>query len=233
MKAIGLSPATVDQVEPLLTRAVEGWADLNPRSLEYAQALILLGMVRQVVADLDIHQLRDNVDPIYKKALSVYDKSLQPPDQAELALALELRAGVLNAIGEVEEANFLSQRALAIRKERVRAMQVGARRLSAAYKPGNGISAPTIATKSDPEYTNEARFLRVQGTVGLRVIVDEDGLPQDLALTRSLGYGLDENAVRSVHTWRFLPGKDGTGKAVPTILNIDIPFKLEAKTAAH
>jgi TonB family protein len=228
VKAIGLSANTVDQVEPLLERAVKGWADLNPRSLEYAQALTMLGMVRQFEADLDIQALRNNVEPLYKRALSVYDRSMVPPAPPELALTLELEAGVLNAIGEVQQATFLSERAITIRKERVREIQQGAPRVATAFKPGEGISAPTVATRSEPAYTNEARFVRVRGAVGLRFVVDENGVPQDISLTHSLGYGLDENAVQALRTWRFLPGKDESGKPLPTIVNKEIDFKPES-----
>lgn len=231
VKSIGLNDKTVDEVEPLLERAVQGWADLNPLSLEYAEALKMLGMVRQFLADLDIHALRNNVEPLYKRALTVYDRSVVPPDPADLALILELRAGVLNTIGEVEEATFLSERALTIRKERVREIQQGKPRISTAYKPGKGVSAPTLISRSEPSYSSEARFLRVHGAVGLRLVVDENGKPQDVALVRSLGYGLDESAVRAVLTWRFLPGKDESGKALPTVLNIDVECKSEPRTA--
>ena len=228
VKRIGLSDKTVDQVAPLLEKAVQGWADINPRSLEYAQALTMLGMVRQFFADVDIHALRDNVEPLYKKAIAVYDRSIVPPSPADVALTLELEAGVLNGIGEVQEATFLSERAITIRKGRVREIQEGAQRIATAFKPGEGISAPTIATRSDPAYTNEARFLRVQGSVGLHFVVDENGRPQDISLVHSLGFGLDENAAMALRNWRFNPGKDESGKTLPTLVNMDIDFKLEA-----
>jgi len=225
-KRLTLSAKTVDQIEPLLEHAVQGFADTNPRSLEYAQALTMLGMVRQFLADLDINSLRDNVEPLYKKARMVYDRSIEPPPQADLALTLELEAQALNLIGEVEEATFLSERAATIRKERVREFQEGAQRFPAAYKPGNGISEPTLVSQTEPTYTNEARFLRVHGSVALRFVVDENGVPQDIVLVRSLGYGLDENAVLAVRTWKFVPGKDETGKPLPTIVNVEVDFKL-------
>lgn len=190
----------------------------------------MLGMVRQFLADVDIQALRNNVDPIYKRAISVYDRSVAQPDPLDLALALELRASVLNATGEVQEATMLSERAAGIRKGRVRELQEGAVKMGAAYKPGEGIIAPTVASKSDPAYTPEATFLRIEGVSTLRVVVDEKGLPQDIALVHSLGYGLDENAVLAVRTWRFIPGKDSGGKVLPTILNVDVPFKLEPKS---
>src|SRR5205085_8669519 len=127
-------------------------------------------MAKQFLADMEIHALRSIVDPLYKKALSVYDRSLVAVPPADLALALELRAGVLNTIGEVQEASLLSERAVTIRKERVRELQEGAQKFSTAFKPGNGIMAPAVTSRVEPAYTNEARFLRVKGTVTLRTV---------------------------------------------------------------
>lgn len=227
VKGIGLSTKTIDQVEPLLDAAVRGWSDLNPRSLEYAEALTMLGMVRQFAADLDLNTFRTNVEPLYKRALNVYDRSTVPPDPASLALTLELEAAALNFTGQVEEATFLSERAVTIRKERVRELQEGGKRIGSAFKPGTGITAPTIASRAESAYTNEARFLQIKGSVGLRFVVDENGQPQDILLTHSLGYGLDENAALAVRAWRYFPGKDDAGKPVPTIVDLELPFKPE------
>lgn len=214
----------MDQVEPLLETAVQGWANLNPRSLEYAQTLTMLGMVKQYLAELDIHAFRDTVAPLYKRALNVYDRSPVPPPPADLALTLELDAQVLNWIGEVQDASLLADRALGIRKERVREIQQGSPREATAFKPGNGISAPVVSTRVEPGYTSEARFLKVKGTVKLRFVVDENGVPQDIVLVNSAGFGLDENAVMALRKWKFLPGKDETGKPLPTLVEMEIRF---------
>jgi TonB family protein len=225
VRTLGLSDKTMDQAEPLLEKAVQRWPESDPRNPEYAESLTLLGMIRQVRSETDFQAVRANVEPLYRKALSVYDRSIIPPAPDVLALTLELDAAALNAIGEVQDATPLSERAAVIRAGRVREMQEGAPKISAAYKPGEGISAPTVISKVDPEYTPQARFLRLQGTVMLRLVVDELGRPQDISLVRGIGFGLDENAVRAVRSWRFKPGAS-EGQPVATIATVELNYRL-------
>ena len=226
IKGIGLSEKTRDKVEPMLESAVEGWEKSDPRSPQYAQTLTMLGMVRQSRADLDMYQLRTNVEPLYRKALAIYARSFATADDADLALTLELRAYVLGFIGQVQDATPLRERAETIRKARVRELQEGARKFPSAFKIGNGISAPVVTYKVEPDYTEIARFMRQQGTVNVRLVVDENGVPQDISLIHSAGFGLDEKAVQTVRTWRFRPGQDGSGQNVPVIVNVELNFRL-------
>jgi protein TonB len=94
-----------------------------------------------------------------------------------------------------------------------------------AYRIGGGVSAPSVLSKVEPEYSEEARKAKWQGTVVLTLVVDEHGLPKDMKVTRSLGLGLDQKAIEAVSKWRFKPGmKDG--KAVPVIATIEVNFRL-------
>jgi TonB family protein len=226
IKAIGLSEKTRDRLEPMVENAIAGWEQHDPRSPEYAQTLTMLGMIRQSRADMDMSQLRSNVEPLYRKALAVYAHSFATADDADIALTCELQAWVLATIGEVMDATPLSERAATIRKARVRELQEGYRRVGAAFKVGNGITAPVPTSKVEPEYTDLARFLKKQGTVRFRFVVDQNGIPQDISLINSLGFGLDENAVRALRTWRFRPGQDGNGDEVPVILEVEMSFRL-------
>lgn len=93
------------------------------------------------------------------------------------------------------------------------------------YKAGGGVSAPTLLFSVEPEYSEEARKAKWQGTVVLTVIVDEMGRPNHVSVLRSLGLGLDQKAVEAVSQWRFKPGlKDG--KAVPVIATVEVNFRL-------
>jgi periplasmic protein TonB len=79
--------------------------------------------------------------------------------------------------------------------------------------------------KIDPEYSEFARLVRQSGTVTLAIVVDADGVPRNLSLVRSLGYGLDEKAAQAVLRWRFQPGiKDD--KPVRVRATIQVNFKL-------
>jgi TonB family protein len=94
-----------------------------------------------------------------------------------------------------------------------------------AYRIGGGVSAPNVLSKVAPEYSNEARAARLEGTVVLSLVVDQQGRPQNLKVVRSLGLGLDTKAIEAVEKWSFKPGmKDG--KPVPVMASIEINFKL-------
>jgi protein TonB len=94
-----------------------------------------------------------------------------------------------------------------------------------AYRIGGGVSAPVVLSKVEPEYSEEARKAKWQGTVVLQIVVDEHGLPKDMKVMRQLGLGLDAKAMEAVGKWRFKPGmKDG--KPVPVLATIEVSFHL-------
>jgi protein TonB len=94
-----------------------------------------------------------------------------------------------------------------------------------AYRIGGGVSAPSVLSKVEPEYSEEARKAKWQGSVVLSVIVDELGRPRNVRVVRSLGLGLDQKAIEAVSQWRFKPGlKDG--KPVPVMATIEVNFRL-------
>jgi periplasmic protein TonB len=94
-----------------------------------------------------------------------------------------------------------------------------------AYRIGGGVSAPSVLVKVEPEYSEEARKAKWQGTVVLSLVVDENGTAQGIKVTKSLGLGLDQKAIEAVMKWRFKPGmKDG--KAVPVMASIEVNFRL-------
>ena len=44
-------------------------------------------------------------------------------------------------------------------------------------------------------------------------------------MQKSLGYGLDEEAVRAVGSWRFKPATDASGKPVPVWTMVEVTFR--------
>lgn len=72
------------------------------------------------------------------------------------------------------------------------------------------VSEPKAEHRVDAKYSELAVRDKVQGALQLRLVVDASGMPQRIAVSRPLGYGLDANAVEAVRKWRFAPGiKDG------------------------
>ena len=96
---------------------------------------------------------------------------------------------------------------------------------SFVYGLGGGVSAPVVLSRVQPEYSDDARKGRVQGTVELLIIVMADGSPRLDKVVHSLGYGLDQRAIEAVMKWRFRPGqKDGA--PVATRVGVLVNFSL-------
>ena len=93
------------------------------------------------------------------------------------------------------------------------------------FRIGGGVSAPVAIYKVEPEYSEEARKAKFQGTVVLSIVIDEHGLPTNFKVVRPLGLGLDEKAIEAVQKWRFLPGKKD-GHAVAVIASVEVNFRL-------
>jgi TonB family protein len=94
-----------------------------------------------------------------------------------------------------------------------------------AFRVGGGVSAPRALETPDPEYSEEARKAKYQGTCVLWLIVGPDGKPRDVKVARALGMGLDEKAIEAVRNWKFEPAmKDG--KPVAVQINVEVNFRL-------
>ena len=78
----------------------------------------------------------------------------------------------------------------------------------------------------DPQYSDEAREAKMQGQVTMRVLVGPDGRARNIQVTRGIGLGLDENAVRAVRGWQFIPAKDAARRPVATWITVETVFRL-------
>src|ERR1019366_5455413 len=105
----------------------------------------------------------------------------------------------------------------------------------------DGVRAPTVIAKNDPEFPIEACPAARQaadrsgsttvGTGALSLIGNSSGRAQEGKVIRPLGFGLDQPAVRAIRTWKFKPAmKDGT--AVPVYGTIEVQFDVPAKCIA-
>jgi TonB family protein len=87
---------------------------------------------------------------------------------------------------------------------------------------------PQILQKTDPEYSQEARLAGLEGAVMLTGTITEQGIPRDMRVTGSLGFGLDEKALAAIQHWRFSPGTR-QGQPVPVVMTIPVDFRLPDK----
>jgi protein TonB len=94
-----------------------------------------------------------------------------------------------------------------------------------AYRVGGGVSAPRVLYSPDPEYSEEARRAKYQGSVVLWIVVGPDGRVRDVRVQRTLGLGLDEKAIEAVRRWRFEPAKKN-GQPVAVQVNVEVNFRV-------
>jgi len=87
------------------------------------------------------------------------------------------------------------------------------------------VSAPRAIDTPDPEYSEEARKAKYQGTCVLWLIVGPDGKPRDIKVARALGMGLDQKAIEAVRNWKFEPAIRN-GQPVAVQINVEVNFRL-------
>jgi len=95
-----------------------------------------------------------------------------------------------------------------------------------SFKVGkNGVSAPRPTFTPEPIYSQAARYEKYQGTATVSAIIDKEGNVSKIEVVRPLGFGLDEQAVAQMKTWRFDPARRA-GEPVAVALNIEVNFAL-------
>jgi len=87
-------------------------------------------------------------------------------------------------------------------------------------------SAPKVLYKPRPQYTAEALKEHIEGTVSVRLRVSASGTVQVLGVTRDLGYGLGQSAIRAVEGTRFSPATDASGRPVDWEGVVNVAFQL-------
>lgn len=96
-----------------------------------------------------------------------------------------------------------------------------------AFQAGiNGVGVPVCLYCPIPQYSDEARKAKYQGTVVLQVTITTDGRAVNISVVKGPGLGLEEKAIEAVRSWRFKPAVGPNGRPVPTIVPIEVTFRL-------
>ncbi len=93
------------------------------------------------------------------------------------------------------------------------------------FSLGGGISEPVPIYSPEPAYSEDARKAKFQGTVLLLIVVDAQGNVRNVRVVKPLGMHLDEEAVRTVSTWKFKPSLR-QGVPVSVQVEVEVSFRL-------
>ena len=88
-----------------------------------------------------------------------------------------------------------------------------------------GITPPKATYTVSPDYSEKAREARVQGVVGLQVVITSEGNIGDVTIVKTLHPDLDKKAVEAIHKWKFKPAIKG-GEPVAVQINVNMQFAL-------
>lgn len=158
--------------------------------------------------------------PIEKAELNSGDLSFEVHDNASRLMRFRLALTGTSLGGEATVGSEKST--VSLSKPATAGGVVGS---GGVYRVGGGVTPPTLLRKTGPEYTEEARAAKFQGTVVLYVEIGPDGTATNIKVQRSLGMGLDEKAIEAVKRWQFSPGKKD-GKPVTVAATIEVNFRL-------
>jgi len=111
-------------------------------------------------------------------------------------------------------------------------------------KVGGGVSSPIPIYEVEPEFTAAAKKAKAAGMVLVGLIVDEQGLPQNVHVLRGFGIGPDgkplpklkkaaraaadgmnQKALDAVKQYKFKPATQD-GKPVPVQVNLEVNFQI-------
>jgi TonB family protein len=134
------------------------------------------------------------------------------------------------AIGNVKTGGFGSEAPAPRRVAHGEVQTAGFDQRASAPQPSVAAAKPIdrpveIVFKPTPEYTDEARSARIEGTVSLELEFTAAGDVRVLRVVRGLGHGLDEAAQRAALRIRFKPAQSD-GRPVDSRATVHITFRL-------
>ena len=85
-----------------------------------------------------------------------------------------------------------------------------------------------LLTSFEPDSNEFAQAAGVAGMSQYHAVIGPDGKVGEVAVSRPIGFGLDESAVAAIRKAKFEPAiKDG--KPVAVLLDLDVPFRIFSK----
>jgi TonB family protein len=95
-----------------------------------------------------------------------------------------------------------------------------------AEKIGGRVIAPEVIYGPEAEFSNQARKKKYEGVCAISLVVDRNGMPQNLEIAKGLDYGLSDNALATVSHYRFSPAMRDGVEPVAVKLTVEVNFRL-------
>jgi TonB family protein len=173
----------------------------------------------------------------YARVATLLDEYLIADPQGTYYEAFAFQASSLHALGRADAGKAALAKGLALVLEDPGHYQANAAselrewdaiypRFPDALRSENGFTLrdepPTFKSVDAPEYPAAARAEGILGTVRVRVLVDEKGLPVECRLEKSVWSTLDEAALAAARSMAFVPG---THFGRPAKFWVTVPFE--------
>jgi TonB family protein len=198
-----------DPSETAVRPALENWGKIDSNALNYAEVLKRIALGRDVELRRYPDTVRSEVEPLAAKALAIRERN--PNTRAtDLAFALELYAEVVRHSGPQGDADSYWRRAKAVRQKIIDQMFPAAppKDSESLSQSGMVVKPPRVLYKIEPPYTEDARLFKHSATAMVRFVVGKDGATHSFQVLKNAGFGLDEQAVKALHEWRFQPAQE-------------------------
>jgi len=191
-----------------------------------------------------LHPLGTNLDKLALKIAAMDRFKPGSHDGVPVSVAVSLEVEIESCVEETEDS--AGKKSLLLRMRSLPAQRIGppagpypktidisqgagVRDAGSSSAPvervGQKVSAPVPLNSIEAEYTPDAKKARISGVCILSVIVDAYGMPQNPRIVKSLGPGLDQNALIAVNKYRFKPAmKNGT--PVPVMIVVEVNYRL-------
>jgi TonB family protein len=92
------------------------------------------------------------------------------------------------------------------------------------------VSPPSLKSREEAKYPKDALDKKLEGTVGLELVVGEDGKVEDARVTRSAGSGFDEAALAAARNFVFEPARRN-GRPIRSAVQFSYEFHLPPEPA--
>ncbi len=86
---------------------------------------------------------------------------------------------------------------------------------------------PRVLERVTPHYPEMARKIRKTGRVLVKAVIDATGTVRNAeVISRPLGFGLEDSALKAIYQWRFAPARLGD-RPLAVYFNLTVEFSLQ------